>query len=76
MSPSWEATSHSATQEIPNILGNLEIHYRVHRSPLLVPNLSQMYGLCCLPNESEALYNIKCWTITKNALEQYQVNIR
>jgi hypothetical protein len=41
MSTSWEATSRSAIQEIPNIIGNV-----------LLRILSQMYGLGHLPNES------------------------
>jgi hypothetical protein len=40
--PSWEANSFSASQEIPRILWNQEVHYRIHKSPSPILILSQL----------------------------------
>jgi len=48
-SPSSEANSHSATQEIPRLLRNPEVHYRPHKSLSLVPILIQMYPVHTFP---------------------------
>jgi hypothetical protein len=47
--PYWEADVRSASQEIPRLLRNPEVNYRVHKSPLPAPNLSQMNPVHTIP---------------------------
>jgi hypothetical protein len=49
-SPLSEANSSSASQEIPHITWNPEVHYCPHKSPPLVSIPTQMNAAFCTPS--------------------------
>jgi hypothetical protein len=49
-SPSWEANSHSYSQEIRRPLWNTKVYYCGHKDPPLIPILSQMKPVHTLPS--------------------------
>jgi len=49
-SPSWDANSHSANEEIPQLLCDLKANYRVYNNMPLAPTLSQMNPVPTFPS--------------------------
>jgi hypothetical protein len=59
LSPSKEAANRAATQELLSVLWNPKVHYSVHKSPSVVPILSQIDPIHTIPSYlSKIIFNI------------------
>jgi hypothetical protein len=84
LSPSWGAANCAAPQELPNILWNSKVKYRVHKNPPLVPIVSHINPIHSIPSyHSKIHFNIvplptswsSQWSLSFWLSHQYPIRI-
>jgi hypothetical protein len=58
LSPSWEVANCAATQEVPSILWNPKVRYRVRKSSPLVPILNQIDPIHTIPSSLRLTFQV------------------
>jgi hypothetical protein len=69
LSPSWEVTSHAATQVLPNISWYPKIHYHMTLLYLYCTCFCSLHALACL-DPSKSSTRTYCWTIHVNSCSE------
>jgi hypothetical protein len=84
LSPSWEVISQAALKIFPSILWNPKVHYCVHKSPSLLPILSQIDQIHVIPSYlSKIHFNFvhpstswsSLWSLSLRLSHQYPICI-